>query len=167
MSHKEPTDICNTLCIWMLPNVFLSFVFKQNMANINWQQSTQLTTVHNWSLFPVFWLLLWSDDATIHNFFSLKRLIVGSVFVLQHFKSYLKFHLTDVERGRKENVHTHVCECVCVFGCLSLCVVASSKTSHYALGLCSHWHRAPDLLTKIVWWGFQDMKNDSGPKNLD
>lgn len=26
---------------------------------------------------------------------------------------------------------------------------------------------APDLLTKIVWRGFQDMKNESGPKNLD
>lgn len=56
-----------------------------------------------------------------------------------------KFRMKQARKGK----------CVCVSapvaGCLSLCVVASSKTSHYALGLCSHWRRAPDLLTKIVW----------------
>lgn len=66
---------------------------------------------------------------------------------LQHFKSYVRFQLTDANVKMKR----YMCVCVHVFKCLSLCEVASSKTSHYALGLCSHWHRVLDPLTKIVW----------------
>lgn len=88
--------------------------------------------------------------------------------LLQHFKN--NSNSTWLYQRWEESQYTCFCAWLC-YGCVSLCVAASiqKKNSIMRMVCAQHLRRAPDLLTKkkILWWWFQDMKNESGPKNSD
>lgn len=126
-THKAPIDGCSSRCIWMLPNVFLSFCFQTawNMANVCWRQSTISTcpALIIVTTFPGF--AVCSEEATFFWETPWKYFSFCSILEVYMSLDRCKFRMKQARKGKC------VCECACgrmsVFMCgcfiqnISLC----------------------------------------------